>query len=103
MTPWIVRALAAGVLLSLAALAADRGAAWLGRPRRWLWAAAMAGTLAFPLGAAWLPDLLPNAPAAAGATPAWVIEAAPAAAPLPGASTGAPFPGRWRGSPRRAP
>ena len=69
MTAWILRALLAGVLLSLAALAADRAAGWQGRPRRWAWAAAMLASLLLPLAAHRLPDVVPSvrfdAPAAA--------------------------------------
>jgi hypothetical protein len=68
MTMWIVRALAAGVLLSLAALAAERVAGWMGVARRWVWAAAMAATLALPLVALWAPGALPSLPIHHGAT-----------------------------------
>jgi len=57
--PWLFRALAVALLLGLAALAAERVAAWFGRPRRWVWGAAMAASLLLPLLALAAPGLLP--------------------------------------------
>ncbi len=90
MTAWVVRALLAGALLSLAALAADRAAGWLGRPRRWVWATAMAASLLLPLIAHWLPGVFPtlpfDAPAETGGALSWLGAApAPVAVPLPAA------------------
>jgi hypothetical protein len=62
MMGWIFGATLCGVLLSVAAVAAERAAAWLGLPRRWAWAAAMAGTVALPALAAALPGALPRLP-----------------------------------------
>jgi hypothetical protein len=73
---WVIRAIAAGVLLAGAAVYAERVAAWRGVPRRWTWAATMAATLLLPLLVLAAPGLLPrmDAPAAAvadaAATPA---------------------------------
>jgi hypothetical protein len=50
--------LAAGVLLGLAALAAEPVAGWLRLPRRWIWAAAMLGSLALPVVALAVPGRL---------------------------------------------
>ncbi len=57
--PWLFRALAVGLLLGCAALAAERVAGWFGRPRRWAWVAAMAASLLLPLLALAAPGLLP--------------------------------------------
>lgn len=46
---WMVRALAAGALVAVAASLADALARLFDRPRRWIWAAALAGTVALPL------------------------------------------------------
>ncbi|HEV7590196.1 MAG TPA: M56 family metallopeptidase, partial [Longimicrobium sp.] len=56
---WMLGALAAGALLGVAALAADRVAGWFGLPRRWIWAAAIAGSLLLPAAAALSPGLVP--------------------------------------------
>ena len=56
---WMLGALAAGALLGLAALAADRVAGWFGLPRRGIWTAAMAGSLLLPAAAALSPGLVP--------------------------------------------
>ncbi len=74
---WLLRAVAAGALLVIAALAAERVAGWFGRPRRWVWAAAMAGMLlltVLPLAA---PGALPRIALPASS------QAGPAAGPLP--------------------
>jgi bla regulator protein blaR1 len=68
---WVIRAIAAGVLLAGAALYGERVAGWLGMPRRWTWSAAMAATLLLPLLALAAPGLLPR------------LEALPAAAVQP--------------------
>lgn len=57
---WVIRAIAAGVLLAGAALYGERVAGWLGTPRRWTWAAAMAATLLLPLLVLAAPGLLPR-------------------------------------------
>jgi beta-lactamase regulating signal transducer with metallopeptidase domain len=67
---WVIRALAAGVLLATAALAAERVAGWFGQPRRWVWAAAMAATVLLPLAALVAPGLFPSMDAPAAATAA---------------------------------
>ncbi|HEX6536657.1 MAG TPA: M56 family metallopeptidase [Gemmatimonadaceae bacterium] len=46
---WMVRALAAGVLLAVAAWLAESLARLFDRPRRWIWTAALAGAVALPL------------------------------------------------------
>src|SRR5688572_27616739 len=96
---WMIGSLVAGVLLALAAVAAEPVAAWFRLPRRWIWAAAMAGAVLLPLAAVGAPELLPRtraaatplatAPAertaavpAAGLPAAGVVPAAPAWAPL---------------------
>jgi hypothetical protein len=63
---WMLGALAAGVLLGLAARAAEPVAGWFGLPRRWTWAAAMAGSLLLPVAAVVSPGLVP-----AVRLPAW--------------------------------
>jgi hypothetical protein len=57
---WLFGALVAGALLGVAALAAERVAGWFGLPRRWIWAAAMAGSLLLPVVALAAPGLLPS-------------------------------------------
>jgi beta-lactamase regulating signal transducer with metallopeptidase domain len=57
---WLLRALAVGALLTGAGLAAERVGGWTGRPQRWGWAAAMAGTLLLPMLALAAPGLLPE-------------------------------------------
>src|SRR5688572_7238059 len=57
---WLVRALATGVLLTVAALMAERVAGWVGVGRRWAWAAAMAGSLLLPVAALAAPGALPE-------------------------------------------
>lgn len=57
---WAVRALAAGALLGLAAFAASSVAGCLRAPRRWAWAAAMAGSLVLPALALAAPGALPD-------------------------------------------
>jgi hypothetical protein len=66
---WMLYCAAVGVLLSGGALALERGLRSLGRPTRWVWAAAMGLSLALPVAARYVP-----APRAAPA-------AAPPAAP----------------------
>ncbi|MBB4638907.1 M56 family metallopeptidase [Longimicrobium terrae] len=77
----LVRTLAVGILLAMAALGAERVAAWSGRPRRWIWLGALAGSLMVPALAFWAPALLPqvsrlccgfSAPAAAPVTGGWI-------------------------------
>jgi bla regulator protein BlaR1 len=90
---WVIRAIAAGALLAAAAVYGERAAAWLGAPRRWTWAAAMAATLLLSLLALAAPGLLPRMDAAPVAAvepagvptdavpaPAWVVDEG---APLP--------------------
>lgn len=65
---WLLDALAAGALLGLAARAAEPVAGWFRLPRRWTWAAAMAGSLLLPtlalIALGLLPELrLPSWPA----------------------------------------
>lgn len=49
MTPaFLVRVLLTALLLSCAALAAERSAAWYGRARRWIWIAAMGASVLLP-------------------------------------------------------
>ncbi|HEX8246452.1 MAG TPA: hypothetical protein VF541_23305 [Longimicrobium sp.] len=57
---WMLGALAAGALISLAALAAETAAGWFGLPRRWIWAAAMAGSLLLPVLSLASPGALPR-------------------------------------------
>ncbi|HEX6751044.1 MAG TPA: M56 family metallopeptidase [Longimicrobium sp.] len=57
---WMLGAAAAGVLLSLAGLAAERIAAWFQLPRRWAWAAALGASLLLPLVALAAPGVLPQ-------------------------------------------
>jgi hypothetical protein len=45
---WMLGALAVGALLGIAALAAERIAAWFRLPRRWIWATALAGSVLLP-------------------------------------------------------
>lgn len=59
---WLFRALAAGVLLGIAALAAERVAGWFGLARRWTWAAAITGSLLLPVLALATPGALPDIP-----------------------------------------
>ncbi|HEU4884090.1 MAG TPA: M56 family metallopeptidase [Longimicrobium sp.] len=75
---WVIRAIAAGVLLAAAAVYAERAAGWLRVPRRWIWAAAMAATLLLPLLVLAVPGLLPRMDAAPDAVA--MVTAAPAEA-----------------------
>ncbi|HET6765161.1 MAG TPA: M56 family metallopeptidase [Longimicrobiaceae bacterium] len=56
---WVVRALAAAVLLGVAAAGLEQAAAWCRLPRRWGWAAAMALTIVLPVASLLTPELLP--------------------------------------------
>jgi len=70
---WMVQALLTGVLLCVAALAAERVAGWFGLPRRAAWTAALAGSLLLPALSLFFPGLLPDLgilPDARGALPA---------------------------------
>lgn len=69
---WMCYATLVTALLAAAAWAADRAFAAIGRPRRWAWAAALAGGLALPAGSAW------HASHAAALAPTAIV--APAAA-----------------------
>lgn len=60
-TALMVSAAVSALLIGLAAHAAERVAGWYGRPRRWIWAAAVASSLLLPFAGAWLPDPLPLA------------------------------------------
>jgi outer membrane biosynthesis protein TonB len=75
---WMLYCAAVGVLLSGGALALERGLRSLGRPTRWVWAGAMALTLAVPAAARFVPAP-PAAPAAVDAAPAGTRMRAPAA------------------------
>jgi hypothetical protein len=76
---WMLYCAAVGVLLSGGALALERGLHSLGRPTRWVWAGAMALTLALPAAARYLPvSRVAPAPAPAAS------RAVPAAAPVQG-------------------
>ena len=57
---WVVQALATALLMGLAALVAERVAAWLGAPARGVWAAALFASVALPLLSLWAPGLLPD-------------------------------------------
>jgi len=57
---WMLGAIAAGALLGIAGLAAERIAAWFRLPRRWIWVAATAGSLLLPAAGVALPGLLPR-------------------------------------------
>jgi len=57
---WMLQALLTGALLSAGALMADRVAGWFGRPRRGIWAAAMAGSVLLPALALWAPGVVPG-------------------------------------------
>jgi len=46
---WMLYATVVGAFLSAAALAAERAAMAIGRPRRWLWVAALAASIGLPL------------------------------------------------------
>jgi len=59
---WLIGALAAGLLLAAAAVPAERVAGWFRLPRRWIWAAAMAGSLLVPIVALLAPGALPRLP-----------------------------------------
>jgi hypothetical protein len=65
---WMLYCLAVGALLSLGALAMERAMRAFARPQRWVWAAAMVGTMAIPAAARWMPRVpeLAPAPAASG-------------------------------------
>lgn len=65
MTAWMLYAVALGGLLSVAAAAAETGLRALRRPSRWVWAAALLGSLLLPVAA----SLRPAPPAAAVAVP----------------------------------
>jgi len=60
MGTWMLGAAAAGAFLGIAALAAERIAAWFRLPRRWIWVAATAGSLLLPAAGVALPGLLPR-------------------------------------------
>lgn len=62
---WMLYCLAVGALLSLGALAMERAMRAFARPQRWVWAAAMLGTMAIPAAARWLPRAPAPAPAPA--------------------------------------
>src|SRR4051812_22469671 len=74
---WMLYCAAIGVLLSGGALALERGLRALGRPTRWVWAGAMALTLAVPAAARLVPAA-DAAPAASAAAPAARKRPAPA-------------------------
>lgn len=60
---WMLRTLLVGLLFGLAARVAEPAAGWLRWPRRWVWVAALVGSLALPLIALLLPGTLPGLPA----------------------------------------
>jgi TonB family protein len=61
---WIVYCMFISLVLCVAALAAERGLYLYGRPLRWVWAAALSGSIGVPLAATLLPAWrgLPNLP-----------------------------------------
>src|SRR5215213_3985843 len=92
---WILATVLCGVLLAVAALAAERAAGWFRLPRRWIWAAAMAGSLVIPAVALALPGVLPHLRlparaerAAANQSPSSTTDDAAAAAGLPSTEGG---------------
>jgi len=74
---WMLYCAAVGVLLTGGALALERGLRALGRPTRWVWAGAMALTLAVPAVARFVPAADAASPAASAAAPAARKRAAP--------------------------
>jgi hypothetical protein len=79
-TMWLVRTRLVGLLLGLSALAAERVLGWFGRPRRWVWVAAMAGWLAIPGVALVAPSLVPS-PRVAGSWIEWFWHISPQRVP----------------------
>jgi beta-lactamase regulating signal transducer with metallopeptidase domain len=67
---WVVYGLFVSALLWVAALVAERCLQWLMRPTRWVWAAALAGTIAVPIGARFLARTASPAVFPAGLSPA---------------------------------
>jgi len=67
---WMLYCAAVGVLLSVGALALEHGLRSLGRPTRWVWAGAMALTLALPAAVRLLPARRPAPEAASVISPA---------------------------------
>jgi bla regulator protein blaR1 len=57
---WVVQALLAAVLMSVAALAAERVAVWIGAPARGAWAAAMSASVALAAISLCAPGALPD-------------------------------------------
>jgi hypothetical protein len=84
---WMVRAVAAAVLLAVAAAGLEHAAAWCHLPRRWAWAAAMALSLALPFTSLLAPALIPTPGLVPdGLLPIEVATKAPVAAAVPSAS-----------------
>ncbi|HEX6042554.1 M56 family metallopeptidase [Longimicrobium sp.] len=77
---WMLYCLAVGALLTLGALAMERGMRAARLPQRWGWAAAMALCLALPAAARWMPDAPEPVPAASAA-----MEAGAPGSPAPSA------------------
>jgi hypothetical protein len=82
---WMLGALAAGALLGLAARVVEPVAGWFGLPRRWIWAAAMAGSLLLPATALAFPGALPHL-----RLPSWAPRLRPSAPPPPDGAAPAP-------------
>jgi hypothetical protein len=98
---WMLGAMAAGALLGIAGLAAERIAAWFRLPRRWIWAAAMAGSVVLPMAGLLAPGVLPHLrfprlaahlPAAAAPNPAAEPDGPAALAARDAAKSGSPAP-----------
>ncbi|HEU0012911.1 MAG TPA: M56 family metallopeptidase [Longimicrobium sp.] len=90
---WLLRALTAGALLTIAALAGAAVAGWFRLPRRWAWMAAMLGTLLLPTLALVAPGALPalRLPAwGAGDPGAAASASSPIAVEAPGSVPAAP-------------
>ncbi|HEX2209950.1 MAG TPA: M56 family metallopeptidase [Longimicrobium sp.] len=82
---WMLYCLTVGALLSLAALAAERGMRAFALPQRWVWAAAMVLMLALPAAARWMPRAPAPVPATGpiGSGVGMTIPARDLAAPAP--------------------
>ncbi len=100
---WMLQAMAAGALLGLGALAAERVAGWFGVPRRTVWVAAMLGSLVLAALSLWAPGLLPDPgifPAAAAPAPVLDVGTPPpfsGGPPSPGAARSADAAPSWTG------
>lgn len=85
MVHWMAYCLAVGALLSAAALAMESALRAFRRPARWVWAAALALSIAIPAAARWIPRAEPPAPVVmtAGAMAGSSAPGAPAAPATP--------------------